>query len=487
MNIDRSQLIKKVEARRKLKEIAENFPLSTARLWLPYCHRWDGRGKESDRPIGCGKVMVRVGGNLFTCPSCEITEQRTCQANALLNLGREASLISGGNRAGKTEIGAMLAVASAAGSGEWWVREWLRSNNLSEDIVPDKPSTVWASALSYADALEYIRPKIAQFCPAGSKFVMWKAQNRASVILPNGGRIVSMSADSGREKYQGASVELVWMDEEHQEDIFIECMLRTIDSGKGRIVLTMTPLKGMTWVYDRFIHELQEGFSHYAISGLDNPWVSSVKLHRATRHLSDESRRSRLFGEFTNQSGLVYNEFSRPLHVTESRPIPEDWPRFRSIDFGVKNPFCCLWFALDESDNTLHVYREHFATEKTTLENGAIINFKSRNDPSVVFSVADPESKDGRLLLARNCNIPTKPAIKRVSEGINAVKERLCPDAEGKPHLLIHDSCKGLIREFRLYRWDKSAGDKPVKKNDHGMDCLRYMIVFLNRYLLHHQ
>ena len=429
--------------------------------------------------------MDRIGANLWHCETCEITEQRTCQTDPLLNLGREATLISGGNRAGKTEIGAMLAVATAAGSDEWWVREWLRGNGLPMNIVPEKPCTVWASALSYADALEYIRPKIQRFCPAGSKFVMWKAQNRAHVQLPNGGRIVSMSADAGREKYQGAGVSLVWMDEEHNFEIFEEAMLRIVDSGTGRLVLTMTPLKGMTWVYDKFLTDPADGFKTFRISGLDNPWISSVKLHRATAHMSEEAQRSRLYGEFTNQQGLVYSEFQRSVHVVESFDPPLDWPRYRSIDFGVKNPFCCLWFALDDKDHVLHVYREHFATEKTTIENGRLINFKSKKDPPYVWTVADPESKDGRLLLARECGIHTKPAYKRVAEGIDQVKQLLHLDAEGKPHLLIHDNCKELLREFRLYRWDKSTGDKPIKRNDHGMDCLRYQIAFLNRFLQH--
>ena len=485
MNIDRDQLIKRVEARRRLKEIADHYPLSVARLWIPHCHRWTGEGEQSDRPVGCGKPMIRAGGALWTCPDCQITEQRTSQADALINMGREATLLSGGNRAGKTEVGAMLAVATAAGSGEWWVREWLSGNSLPPDLIQEAPATVWASALSYADALEYIRPKIERFCPTGSKYVMWRAQNRASVILPNGGRIVSMSADAGRSKYQGASCQLVWLDEEHPEDIFSETLLRTVDSGTGRLLLTMTPLKGMTWVYDRFVENDSDGFERYSISGLDNPWISSVKLYRATRHMSEESKRSRLYGEFTNQSGLIYSEFSRSLHVTKAHDLPSEWPRFRAIDFGVKNPFCCLWFALDESDQVLHCYREHFATGKTTLENGALINMKSRGDPAVVFTVADPESKDGRMLLARHCNIPTKPAYKRVSEGIDQVKQWLCPDEEGKPHLIIHDNCRELLKEFRLYRWDKSAADRPVKKNDHGMDCLRYLVVFLNRFLAH--
>jgi phage terminase large subunit len=110
----------------------------------------------------------------------------------------------------------------------------------------------------------------------------------------------------------------------------------------------------------------------------------------------------------------------------------------------------------------------------------------SANDPPVEWTVADPESRDGRLLLARECNISTKPAHKAVLDGINSVKERLSLDANGKPHLLIHDNCKELIREFRLYRWSEGAGkDRPIKKYDHGLDALRYQVVLLQKYMRH--
>ena len=477
------KVLEKIRAQEQLKEIAVKFPLAVARLWIPHCHKW--QGPKQDRVRGCGKPMRNVGGFLWTCEACKVTEQRTSQADALRSPGREATLISGGNRSGKTQAGAMMAVATAASQREWWVQEWMRANNIPPHLIPQKPAVVWASALSYADALEYVRPKIKEYCPVGTRYIRWNAQDRGTVHFPNGGKIVSLSADSGREKFQGASAKLVWLDEEHPYPIFEECMMRTIDTD-GRLMLTMTPLKGMTWVHDLFVAEQRDGFKAYKISGLDNPWISSVKLTRAVQHMSEESRKSRLFGDFTNQSGLIYNEVSPNLHIIKPFAPPKDWMRFRAIDFGCKNPFVCLWFALDPSDDVLHCYREYFATEKTTLENGRAIARLSYNDPAVEWTVADPESRDGRMILARECNIPSKPAWKAVSEGINLVKERLCPDANGKPHLLIHSNCKSLIREFRLYRWSDGAGaDKPIKKHDHGMDALRYMVAFLSRYLRH--
>jgi len=484
--MDKKLLLRYLESSSKLERIAQNYPLAVSRLWQPHCHRWDGKSQRSDRARGCGRQMRRISGNLYRCDYCDITEQRTSQREAILSLGSEATLISGGNRSGKSESGCMLAVAFAGGRKEWWVREWLRLNNLPPDLIPEEPSEVWVSALSYGDALTYLRPKLEKYCPLNTRFIRWRAQDRASAIFPNGGKILSMSAESGREKYQGGAVSLVILDEEHPQDIFDECMLRCIDY-KGIVVLTMTPLKGITWPHDIFFENPQSGYTQYAISGLDNPWISSVKLRRAISHMSEESQRSRLFGDFTNQQGVVYPELSRSIHVVESFDPPAHWPRDRSIDFGVKNPFACLYFAHDERDDVLHVYDEYYATERTTVENGRILNNRNPNT-DFRWTVADPESRDGRLTLSRECGIETKNAPKHVGviETINWVKERLALDAEGKPHLIIHNNCRNLLKEFRLYRWSEGAGkDKPIKKNDHALDALRYEVAFLKRYMLH--
>lgn len=475
-----------------LSEVKRAAPLALSHLWAPYCHRFDGLASESERPKGCGQAMTRVSKGLYRCETCDITEQRTAQSEVPLTFPKLAYLVAGGNRAGKTQLGAQLAVAFAAGAGEWYVREWAKLNKLNTEFLPPEPSTVIVSGLSYNDSVEYIRPKISQYLPAGCNFRNWGGAGRGVVTLPNGGRIVSMSADSGREKYQGMggrglrAVSLAWLDEEHPEPIFDECLLRCADTPYGgKLLLTLTPLKGLTWVHDKFIEKSLEGFAVYGLSGLDNPYVSSVALRRATRHLSKESQASRLYGKFTSQQGLVYPEFSKSIHVIPDREIPADWPIFRGIDFGTRNPFCCLWAALDESTDTLHIYREYFKTEKTTLENGqAVYTFSKHDKGRVQWTTCDPESKDGRLTLARYCNIPNKPAPKHigVTAGIEYVKRRLLTDVEGYPALVIHESCTKLIREFRLYRWQPNQKtDTVIKKDDHGLDALRYICITLQR------
>ena len=160
--MDKSNLIKYLQVSNKIETITKEYPLALARLWTPYCHRWDGKSSQSERQRGCGQAMIFVGNGLYTCKRCNITEKRTSQREGILNALRhsEAFLLSGGNRSGKTESGAgMLPVAFAAGSGEWWVQEWAKLNQIPIDLLPKEPSEVWVSALSYGDALTYLRPK----------------------------------------------------------------------------------------------------------------------------------------------------------------------------------------------------------------------------------------------------------------------------------------------------------------------------------------
>ena len=472
------------ELRSSLIRVHRQTPLAISRLWVPHCHRYLGIGEEQERERGCGQEMIRRGPGVYFCPGCNITEERTSQRDCLIDMGREVTAIIGGNRSGKSQAGAMLSVAYAAGRGQKWVRDWLDLNDLDEDLIPEKPGNVWVSSLSYADGLSYLRPKLDMYLPHGTKRYFWNSQNQARAVLPSGGVITCKSADSGHSKYQGASIDFAWLDEEHPEEVYSEVLLRLVDR-HGKCLLSLTPVRGLSWIQDQFVTRSLDGYKTRRLSSLDNPWISSKKIRQTVQHMSDESIKTRLYGDFTKQQGLIYPEFDFDRHIYKGplTDLKREWPRFRSIDFGTRHPFCCLWAALGP-DKTVYIYRELYRTEKTTIENGNEINRLSKDDPRYEFSVADPESRDGRLTLARSCRIQTHPALKSVIEGINVVKEYLHPDANGQVHLYIFPSCKNTIREFRLYRWAKNQDrDFPKKTDDHAMDSVRYLLMSLDRYL----
>ena len=129
-----NDLIEQVDKRKLLISIAKNYPLALSRLWVPHCHRWDGLGDKSKRAKGCGRPMEQKAPGVYHCPHCVITEKRTSQRAAIVNLGDVATAVFGGNRSGKTQSGAMLACAVAAGKEQWWVRQWMKLNNLPEYV-----------------------------------------------------------------------------------------------------------------------------------------------------------------------------------------------------------------------------------------------------------------------------------------------------------------------------------------------------------------
>ena len=60
---------------------------------------------------------------------------------------------------------------------------------------------------------------------------------------------------AGREKWQGAALEVVWLDEECAMDIYTEALTRTNETG-GIVYMTFTPLLGASDVVLRFLESV---------------------------------------------------------------------------------------------------------------------------------------------------------------------------------------------------------------------------------------
>ena len=271
-------------------------PRSPLAGYGPHCTRWN---LDKDQPRGCGRELSPVAGQrgVYQCmtPGCALqgqpqarTSQRDTVRELLTTRRLVAYMIGGANRAGKSEAAIQLAVALAAGSGEWWVRHWCEINGIPADAIPAEPAradkAVIVSALTFNDSLEYHRPKLDRWLPLATVKRKWKAQDQAEAILPNGGRIVLKAAAQGREKFQGNAPRAAILDEEHPEDVFEE-ISRGLAESDGPAILSMTPLKGLTWTYDLFVQKPPPGYLSSRIIGLDNPHVRSRGLLARFSHL----------------------------------------------------------------------------------------------------------------------------------------------------------------------------------------------------------
>ena len=491
-------------------------------------------------------VLDRLRRFLATFPIARAalwTATRTSQraaVTAVLVVGNLVGLITGGNRSGKTESGAMLAVAFALGRDHPAVVAWAQVNRLDVSRIQRGPGVVCCSALTGNDSRRVQREKVAAYLPAGTEWTNRSGAGEATARLPGGGVIIFKSNDQGRRAFQGAAWHFLWMDEEHDEPVFNEARMRLADHG-GLAVFTMTPLKGRTWVWRRFSERTHEdyepGAADYALNSRDNPHVPQDYLDRLLSNYGAHERAAREQGSFVALEGRVFGDFARSIHVIPSRPIPSSWTRYQGWDFGTRNPACVLWAALDPADDVLHVYREHYRAGWTTRQHAehvievetcsacrgepersaddalvqaspggwesvhpdgvfgfggdelrcvACVEHSGRTEPEPEWRVADPAAKGDRKTLARHHDIRTIPADNAVRSGLNDVAERLALDVEGRPHLVIHDSCRNTIAEAEGYVWDTTRrkgndADAPLKRNDHAMDVLRYMCRQLSR------
>lgn len=212
-------------------------------------------------------------------------------------------------------------------------------------------------------------------------------------------------------------------------------------------------------------------------------------------------RRERLrFGRWAAAEGIIYEDWSERHHLIDPFKIPNSWRRYWAVDFGFTNPFVCQMWA-EDPDGRLILYREFYHTKWTNDVHARYILSKVLDDrdqwtePRPTGIICDHDA-EGRAVFAREIGIGTIAAIKTVTEGIQAVQQRMVLAGDGKPRIQIMRGCRvktdpdlldakkptSSEEEITGYIWDKSTGqvvkETPLKLNDHGMDAMRYMVAF---------
>ncbi len=254
-----------------------------------------------------------------------------------------------------------------------------------------------------------------------------------------------------------------------------------------QIILTTNPDAPSHWIKKRLI---DGGEATVFYSGAkDNPYNPEGYLEQLDK-LTGVLKERLVHGRWVQAEGAVYTEFSESIHLIDPFPIPEDWRVIRSIDFGYTNPFVAQFWAIDP-DGRMYLFREIYMTRRTVRVHARDIH--DNTDCKVEATVADHDAED-RATLEEN-GIYTDLADKRVMPGVQAVQERLKVQPDGKPRLYIMRGATiendwrlederrptSTLEEFPAYVWnDKVTKDEPVKMNDHGMDAMRYAVMYLD-------
>ena len=204
----------------------------------------------------------------------------------------------------------------------------------------------------------------------------------------------------------------------------------------------------------------------------DNPFLAPEYVENLKRSTPAGMWYDRAIkGLWVAAEGLIYEQFQRGTHVCTPFDIPAGWERVGAIDLGFDNPFVHLWGAVDP-DGRIYIYREHYEARRLLGYHAEEI----RHGGIPSWIVRDHDAQEGAELEERG--ISTIPAQKDVLLGLQKVAQRMTVLADGKPRIIIFDTCENLIDELGKYRW-KGGGrkDEPVKEDDHACDALRYLVM----------
>lgn len=434
-------------------------------------------------------------------------------------------LLLGGNRASKTTTASVDTIIHAAKVVPDSLKDLIPTKRLVPGPVFDR-----IVATDFPNGIEKtVKPKIYEWSPP-DYIADYSAEFRIFSIA-TGSKIELMTYDQDLPKHGGAGRDRIQFDEEPSEAIYDEALMRIIDTG-GDIVIAMTPVSGMTWVYDRLylkagkitamveengekqvvVRENPEGdldIEVFVLSTFDNPHLSQEAISALDKKLDNQDeRRIRLGGEFVSFSGLVYYTYSSSLHDVDPFHIPnlEDWERsdgqtkpwpvFCALDPHPRVPHAYLMCAVDPYGRKFF-FEEFF--EDLDIDPLATRIKVLEHKYWVIWRLIDPAAKTEDPV-HRTClfdelqtrGILFQPAPKDPTNGILRVREGLgVRDREGvtgrvrMPEIYFFKTLKRTKYEIVRYVWDdwrkvkdqRTPKARPKDKDDHQMENLYRIIL----------
>jgi phage terminase large subunit-like protein len=350
-----------------------------------------------------------------------------------------------------------------------------------------------------------IQPLLKQLIPPsllidGSWDASYRRQEHV-LHCANGSFLEILSYESDLDKFAGSSRHFVAYDEEPPQEIYTENKARLIDTG-GHEWFAMTPVEGMSWIYDTIYLPGMEGDPRFHITTVsmeENPHLGREEIAEFLGGLDEDERKARGEGQFIEIGGRIYKKFDpKPggLHVLnrEGMRFPKQVPIGISLDHGFNNPTAVLWHALLPEGKILTFHEHYLSGETVSYHARAIHEFNRANGIEPTILIADPSIKNtdpitGTSILQEyiKYGLPFQLANNDVKAGIERVNGYLKPRMGGEAMWHCTSDCKMLIKEMGRYKWKTYTNKKlnvrynrweePHKLNDHACDSLRYFMM----------
>ncbi|MBO6755465.1 MAG: hypothetical protein JJ902_04010 [Roseibium sp.] len=179
------------------------------------------------------------------------------------------------------------------------------------------------------------------------------------------------SYDQGRTKWQANTVDLVWFDEEPPEDVYFEGITRTNATG-GLVMVTFTPLQGMSAVVARFLLEDSPDRAVVTMTIDDAEHFTPEEREKIVASYPAHEREARTKGIPTLGSGLIFPVIEDEI-ICEPFEVPKHWPQIGGLDFGYDHPFGAVRLAWDRDNDVVYVTSDYRKREATPIVHAAAL------------------------------------------------------------------------------------------------------------------
>jgi phage terminase large subunit len=280
-----------------------------------------------------------------------------------------------------------------------------------------------------------------------------------------------MFSTDDAQKIRGSARDILWINEGNE--LFFEDYQQLAMRTRGEILIDFNPSDPIHFLYDLAERDDADLFiSTYK----DNKFLPKELVTEIERIKERDPDYWRVYGE--GQRAIFSNRqiFKNWKYIPHS-----DFPEFNEtalgIDFGYSNDPAVV-LEIGKVGDKLYVHEWLYKKGMTNRDLAQFLKQNKLNDKLAYCDSAEPKSIEE--LKQMDCLV--KPAIKgqgSINSGISLLKEF---------EIYISNESTNMKKEQLTYFWeelkDGTIINKPISKNDHTMDALRYCVYsrYKNRY-----
>ncbi|WP_445215680.1 terminase large subunit domain-containing protein [Bradyrhizobium sp. Pa8] len=411
--------------------------------------------------------------------------------------GVHQRLIYGGNQSGKTLSAGFEVALHMSGDYPFW---WTGKRFM-------KPIRCWAVGESGQLVRDTLQKKLCGDDEFGTGLIPLESYGKKPVMVPGGtGAIDTMfvthqtdgisdgtssltfkSFEMRREKLQGESVDLIWIDERPSEEIYSELLART-SATDGHLIVSFTPVgegaaAGVTY---KFLSEPSSDRAVFRIPSAEVKHISESRREELSSGYAEHEREARIEGTPQLGAGPVFPLELLPTVVKTFNP-DTDIPTYArwcvGIDFGFGHPFAAaliawthdtgqVWvvdsFRMERSSALYHTQRIHSMTRGLRVPIAWPHDGNQHDKGSGLSLSLQYKNFGANMMSSHAVNHRTK--TNAVEPALEEMREMMFG---GKLAIASHNG--ELLEEMRNYH--RNEDFKLVKHRDDLVSALRYGIM----------